>query len=420
MSTVGQRFMSTIKGAVSPFKEAFVSPRVAFMIPLGFASGLPLVLTRGTLKVWLAREGVDLTTIGLFSLITLIYNVKFAWAPLLDRYQLPFLGRRRGWILVTQIGLLVSILVLGSMDPSSSPMSVAVAAFIVAFFGASQDIVLDAYRTDVLRPKERASGVALWVAMYRLACLLAGAGALLLVGSLTWRYVYYIFALLVTVGMVATIFAPEPERRGDPPPSMVQSVIQPFLDFVKRPRAVVLLIIVMTYKVGDEVAAEMIEPFLVLVGFTDQEIGAAKGLGVIAILIGGLLGGGIVAKIGLMRSLVVFGVLQAAANLFYAALAYFGPDFSLLVTSKVVDNLFNGLGSAAFVAFLMSLCNARFSATQYALLSSAMSILGKLLAGGSGWLVEHIGWPGFFLLTLAVAIPALVLLRFVPKDAIDG
>lgn len=409
----------SLASMIAPFRKAFLSPRVAFMGPLGFSSGLPLVLTGSTLTAWMRTEGIDLTTIGLLSWVSLIYSLKFLWAPLMDRYQLPWLSRRRGWMLVTQLGLLAAIVALGYLGPSFSLSSTFAVALMVAFLAASQDVVVDAYRTDLLPAKERASGVAIFVMFYRVALIAAGAGALILSDHMSWQVVYTLIASLMLVGVVATVLAPVPERKIAAPPSIREAVVLPFVDFFTKERALVLLVVVMTYKIGDMVASQMLTPFLIDLAFTCSEIGAIqKGLGLGATIVGALVGGGLVAKFGIIRSLFIFGLLQAVANVLYAVLAVLGRDHTMLVVAIGVDNLFNGLGQAAFVAFLMSLCNAKFSATQYALLSSAMSVVGKLLGGGSGVIAEHAGWPAFFIVTLIAAMPALVLIWFVPPEAV--
>lgn len=405
---------------ILPFREAFVSRRIAFMAPLGFAAGLPLVLTGSTLKAWMRVEGVDLTTIGLLTYVSLAYSLKFLWAPLIDRYRLPWLTRRRGWLVTVQLALVAAIITLGLFGPSHSLLTTFIFAGIVAFFGASQDVVVDAYRTDVLPWNERASGVAVFVMAYRVALIFSGAGALILSDLMPWRYVYMCVAALMSVGVIGTIFAPVPEKKVASPPSIKEAVVYPLLDFFQRRRAVVLLIVVMTYKIGDTVASEMLTPFLIDLEFSLTEIGTIqKGLGLFATILGALLGAGFIVRLGIIRALFIFGVLQAVANVLYVVLAMVGRDHTMLVVAIGVDNLFNGLGQAAFVAFLQGLCNAKFSATQYALLSSAMSIVGKLLGGGSGAIAEFAGWPTFFIVTFIVAAPALFLIWFIPKDALD-
>lgn len=421
MSTAGQRFVSAIKGAVSPFREAFVSRSVAFMIPLGFASGLPRLLTASTLAAWMTNEGVDLTTIGIFAWVGFSYRLKFLWAPLLDRYSVPWLSRRRGWMITTQLGLVAAIILMGLLTPSSMPAAMAAAAVAVAFLSSSQDIVIDAYRTDVLEQKQRASGAAVFVAMYRAAMIVAGAGALIVSEFLPWSQVYFLLAGLMMIGILGTLLSPVPEQRGAPPRSLFKAVWLPLVDYFSRPHAILLLIIVMTYKVGDEVASQMVTPFILReLGFSNAEYGVvAKGFGLVATIVGSLVGGGLVVKFGLRASLLSFGVLQAVANVLYSLLAVTGRNYTLFVVTIGVDNVFNGLGTAAFVAFLMSQCSERFSAFQFALLSSAMGVVGLLLSGSSGWIATTAGWPIFFMITVIAAIPALVLLYVLPKEVID-
>ncbi len=400
------------------FLNAFRSRRVGSMIPLGFASGLPAPLIGGTLTAWMATEGVDLTTIGIFSLVSLPFSFKFVWAPLLDRFTIPFLGRRRGWMIVAQLALVLGIAALGWVNPASAPVMLAFGAIVVATLSASQDIVSDAYRTDALRAEERASGTAVFVAAYRGALIVSSAGALILSDFLPWRTVYLIMGLMMGVGIVGTLFAPAPELPAEPPPSFAAAVIEPFREFFTRKRALTLLGIVLFYKVGDVVAAHLRTPFLMEVGFSRTEIGAiVKGLGLGATIIGALVGGGLVATLGLWRSLLLFGVLQSTANIFYAVIGMVAKSYPLLVVAIGVDNLFGGFATAAFVALLMSLCDKRYTATQYALLTSAASIVGKLLGAGSGVTAKALGWPGFFLLTVIVAIPALGLL-YLARDTL--
>ena len=393
------------------FWDAFRDPRLALMLGFGFASGLPNPLTGSTLTAWLGSLEVDLTTIGLFAAVHLPYNFKFVWAPLLDRFRLPFLGRRRGWMLLTQLVLVVGVGALGSLDPRSAPFAVALLAFGAAFASASQDIVIDAYRTELLPAAERASGTALFVAAYRVALIAAGAGALILSDRVSWTVVYWLLAALMGVGVVTTLLAPAPPAARPGPRSLREAVVEPFREFLKRPQAPALLAILMLYKAGDVVAGHLLIPFLQELGFSNTEVGAVlKGLGLGATVLGSLLGGGLVAKWGLKRSLLVFGVLQAVANVAYAVLATVGESHALMTVAIALDNLMNGMGTAAFVALLMTLCDVRYTATQYALFSSLMTVPGRLFGMGSGWLAAQAGWPAFFLLTIVAAAPALALL----------
>jgi PAT family beta-lactamase induction signal transducer AmpG len=392
------------------FINAFRSKRVGMLIALGFASGLPLALTRTTLSAWMTNAGVNLKTIGLFSLVTLPYSFKFVWAPLLDRFSFPLFGRRRGWMALTQVGLLLAVWIMADIDPKNAPLAIAALAVVVAFLSASQDVVADAYRTDVLPPAERASGTSTWILGYRIAMLVSGAGALVLSDHMPWSRVYGVMALLMIVGIIATWRAPEPEAVR-PPRTIADAVVKPFVDFFSRKGAAVALAFVMLYRIGDTIAGGMVLPFLIKLGFSNSEIGYwNKGVGFAATVGGVVLGGGLVAKYGVRRCLFVFGVLLAAANAGYMVLAAHGKSVVLLVTAIGIDNVCGGMGDAAFAAFIMSLCNKSFSATQFALLSSASTIIGRLAGAGSGWLADAVGWPVFFAVTIVAVVPALLLL----------
>jgi PAT family beta-lactamase induction signal transducer AmpG len=401
---------------VSAFVDAFRSKRVGLLVALGFASGLPLALTGTTLSAWMTNEGVDLKTIGLFGLVALPYNFKFVWAPLFDRFVVPWLGRRRGWMACTQLGLVGAIAVMGGVNPRAAPFALAALAVLVAFLSASQDIVSDAYRTDVLPETERASGTATFVLGYRAAMLVSGAFALILSARLPWQLVYWVMAALMAVGVAASWVAPEPETVR-PPRTLGAAVVEPFVDYFARRGALVTLAFIALYKLGDSLASGMITPFLLKTGFGNAEVGALqKGLGLGATIVGTLLGGGLVAKLGVRRSLLWFGVAQAATNVTYMALALVGKSYWVLAGAITVDNVCGGLGTAAFVAYLMSLCNRRFSATQYALLSSASTVAGRLIGASAGFAAERFGWPVFFGGTIAAAAPALLLLVLAMPD----
>lgn len=386
------------------------------MVPLGFASGLPNPLVTGTLTAWMSAEGVDLTTIGLFAWVAIPYNLKVLWSPLLDRYAPPLLDRRRGWMWLTQLALVGGIVVMGTLSPSRAPWAMAGLAMGVCFLSASQDVVSDAYRTDILHAHERASGSALFVAGYRIAMLLAGAGALIFAPATSWRSVYALLGLFMGVGLLATWFAPRTPDPVDTPHSLREAYAAPLRELGARPRLLGLLLVVAVYKLGDAMAGHFLIPFLNQgLGFTLAEIGATlKVLGTGATLAGALVGGGLVARLGIRRSLWTFGLLQSLANAGYAWLAHVGHDPLWFTLAIGMDNFFNGLGTSAYVAFLMSLCDHRFTATQYAVLTSFSTIVGRLLSGGAGPLVERVGWPGFFLLSIVIAVPALLAIPFVP------
>ena len=393
--------------------KSLANRRIAAVALLGFASGMPLALTGGTLQAWMAVEGVDLKTIGIFSLVGLPYAFKFFWAPLLDRYALPFLGRRRGWILCSQFILMGLIVLLGLSSPKETPLLVALIALFLTFTSASQDIVIDAYRTDVLREKERGLGVAVSVTGYRIAMLVSGALALILAGSLGWRLTYLLMAGLMAVGMLATFFGPEPEEVVCPPQSLKEAVSGPLTEFFERPAAWAFLALIILYKIGDAFAGSLTTAFLIRgPGFSIGEVGAInKGLGLVATIVGALYGGIMLARLGLYRSLMIFGILQAVSNLSFMVLAYFGKVYSMMVIAVAFENLAGGMGTAAFVAFLMALCDKRYTATQFALLS-ALASLGRIFVGPpSGYLSHEVGWVIFFFVTFLAALPGLVLLH---------
>lgn len=398
--------------------EPYRSWRVLAMLPLGFASGLPNPLTGATLTAWLRSAGVGLTTIGALALVSLPYNLKFVWAPLLDRFDLPWLGRRRGWMAALQLALLLAIAVLGSADPRRSVLGLTLVALLTAALSASFDVVADAYRTDALAPAQRAAGTALFVTGYRLSLIVAGAGALILSDHLPWSLVYGALAALTVVGVLGALLAPATLSETQRPASLREAIVRPLVELLARPHAGATLAVVLLYKVGDVIAGYLLTPFLMDLGLTRSEIGAIqKGLGLVASIAGSLLAGGLVPRLGLRRALVAFGLLQAGANLLYVALGVLGGDRLGVVVAVTVDNLCGGLGTAAFVTFMMSLCDHRFTAFQYALLSSLSTVAGRLLGAGGGWLAERWGWPAFFLLTIAAALPALALLWRVPAVA---
>lgn len=396
--------------------QSYFNRRIMTVLLLSFSSGLPLAMVAGTLQAWLATEKVDITTIGWFTLIGLPYTWKFLWSPFFDRYVSRFMGPRRGWILILQFLLVIGIAAMGMVSPQSHIQLLALVALAVAFLSASQDIVIDAYRVEVLRPDERGSGAGVTNLGARLALLLSGAGALILSDHLPWDMVYLIMAMCLSIGILGTFFGPEPERVIKHPTSLKDAVVDPFIDFFKRKDAVAMLLFVVLYKFSDAFSVSLATPFLLSVGFTKTQIGVAfKGVGMAATIVGALAGGGIIARIGLNRSLWIFGVLQALSNFGFILLSYAGASFPLLLTVMGVDNICGGLGSAAFLAFLMAACNVRYTATQYALLSSVMAIARTFVGPPAGYVVKAFGWPTFFVISILLAIPGLLLLqRFAP------
>ena len=381
---------------------------------LGFASGLPLYLTGRTLQAWMRVENIDLTTIGLFSLVGLPYSLKWIWAPVMDRYVPPFLGRRRGWLLLTQIALFVAIAAMSLHDPGTGLRLLAVNAIVIAFFSASQDVVIDAYRTDILSSREMGAGAAIWVLGYRVALLTTGALAFVLADRMPWPAVYLVLSSLMLIGMASTFFAPEPVLSEPPPSTFREAVVLPFREFFARAgtrRALMVLLFIVVYKLPDYLAASLATPFLLDLGFSQTEIGAIQGgLGIAATIVGALAGGALIARLDINRSLWLVALLQAVSNFAYYGLSLAGKQHGFLVAAILVENFCTGLVAAGFVAFLMSLCNSRFSATQFALLSSLMGVSRDVLVAPSGAIAEATGWPLFFLVSLAAAIPGFLLL----------
>ncbi|MGE0796840.1 MAG: MFS transporter [Lautropia sp.] len=461
-------------GAWQTYGQVFASRRIAAMLMLGFSSGLPLALTAGALQAWLTIEGASVKTIGYFALVGLPYTFKFVWAPLLDRFELPAFGRRRGWIFVFQLLLAAACFGMAQLEPARAIGAIAAIAVTISFLSASQDIVFDAYRADLLAPDERGAGAAVSVLGYRLAMLVSGGAALIIADQgFGWPNTYRLMGGLMIVLAIVTLLCPRigPVRRalssaraewlgfivmvtvgiavwflldrafawlpvgpdarftrlGFETVTMVvtglaaivaarrvgfPSFLAPWDAFFSRRHAIWLLLLIVLYKLGDAFAGSLTTSFLLRgVGFTQTEVGAInKGLGLVATIVGALAGGAWLSTRSLYDSLMLFGILQAVSNFGYWLLAVTPKSYALMATAIGVENLCGGLGTAAFVAFLMALTDARFSAAQYALLS-ALAAVGRVYVGpASGVLVEQFGWAQFFMLTVATALPGLVLL----------
>jgi PAT family beta-lactamase induction signal transducer AmpG len=383
---------------------------------MGFASGLPLLLTITVLQAWMTEEGVDLTVIGLFALVGLPYTLKFIWAPFLDRFTLSFLGRRKGWLLVAQVLLICSIAILGFTNPSKSPWMVAVAAFLVTFFSASQDIVVDAYRREDLADEELGLGSSLYVNGYRVGMLLASGGGLIMADHISFSMVYFIMALCMLPGVLTTLLTPEPTKPEGTPRSMKEAVLNPLIEYFTRHDALWMLAFILFYKIGDTMASAMTTPFYLDIGFSKTEIGTVvKLFGFWATIIGGLVGGVFMLRFGINRSLWVFGFLQAISTAGFALLARAGHSIPVLSGVIAFENLSSGMGTAAYVAFMASITNKKFTATQYALLSSLMGIPRVLASAPTGFFAKNLGWSSFFISCTLIAIPGmLILLKFSP------
>jgi PAT family beta-lactamase induction signal transducer AmpG len=389
---------------------------MAVLLALGFSSGLPLMLTGQTLQAWAKDSGVDVKAIAALALVGLAYTLKFAWAPLIDRFQLPVLGRRRGWALALQLALGVAIAVLGTCDPHE-PSRLAVAAVVVAFLSASQDVVLDAYSTDLLAPHERAAGVALYVLGYRVAALGTSMLALVLADHMPWRAVYLVMAALMSVGVIATLFAEEPSTPARPPRTLASAVIEPFVEFLRRlgpRRTALVLAFAATYEFGYFFVQTLLIVFFKDLGFDNTEIAEVyKVVGLAGLALGGVLAGGLVSRYPLRRLLVAFGVLAACTHLLYVALALVGKSTPVFATAVFVDQVANAMVIAAFLAVLMSVCNAAVSATQFALLTSLSSVGQRVFGPLAGLVVAHAGWPMLFVAAALLAVPGIVLARYI-------
>ena len=404
---------------------AYTDPRVLRVLALGFASGLPLLLTYSTLSAWLATAGVRRAAIGAFALVGTPYALKFLWSPLIDRVPPPLpLGRRRGWGITIQIALICSIVCLGLCNPQHNLTLMAALSLVVAFLSASQDIVIDAWRVEMLEMDLQGPGAGMIQTGYRIAMLVSGAGTLVIAARAGWFAAYSTMAALVGVGMLVFLFSPEPKVSVEAAHTgakgqgvrrwFATAVIGPFADFMRRPLWPVILIFIVGYKLGEGMAAVMATPLYISLGFSLQEIAAvSKLVGFFATVAGALIGGVVTARFGFRGSLVLCGVLQSAGNLFYVLQAVGGHRLGYLALCVTAENVTGAMAGTAFIGYLSSLCSPAFTATQYALLSSLASVGRTMVASSGGVLSEKLGWVRFFLLTTVVTLPALVLLIWI-------
>ncbi len=406
-------------GEMRSFLRVFFNWRFLILLAMGFSSGLPLLLIGSTLKAWLSESHISLTTMGLFSLVSLPYTLKFLWSPLLDRYVPPFLGRRRGWLVISQVSLAVAFAVLAMCNPSLSLTPIVIMALVIAFISATQDIALDAYRREILATSEFGFGNSVFITGYRLGMMFAGAFALVIATTSSWQAAYFCMSGAVLVGLVTTFLAPEPVVEHGLPRTMQEAFIGPFFDYMKRPGAISILLFIVLYKVADSMATEMTMPFYLQLGFTKIQVGyVVKLFGLWATIAGGLAGGALMVRLGLYRSLWVFGILQAIANLGFAWLSQIGPIKEGLMVVITAENFTAGMGTAAYVTLLASLTNKKYSATQYALLSSLASLPRVILSSPTGFMAEHMGWPLFFTFCTLCAVPGMILLFYIRRFGI--
>ena len=401
---------------ISPYLEK----KMLITLGMGFVSGVPLLLTITLLQAWLTDEGVSKSTIGLFALVGVPYSLKFLWAPIFDRYVISKLGRRRGWILITQVLLIFSIIGLGMTNPAMNAANVALLAIFVTFFSASQDIVIDAYRRESLSDNEQVLGASSYVLGYRIGMLSAGAGGLILADLMSYQFVYLIMALVMIGGVLITLIADEPVNFSEPS-TFLDAVRNPFVEFFKRHGdsinnnisiPILILLFILLYKVGDTMAHSLSTNFYLEMGYTKTEIGTVvKVFGLIATLVGAFIGGLLSIKIGLYKSLVSFGIFQAIATLGFAILAVSTKSLMLLASVITLENLAAGMGYTAYLAFIANMTNKQFTATQFALMTAIMSLPRTLFSGSSGFLVEILGWEYYFIFCSLIAFPALIILR---------
>jgi PAT family beta-lactamase induction signal transducer AmpG len=403
----------------------WASRRMVAALLLGFSSGLPLLATGSTLQAWMTDSKVDLGLIGLYAFVGTPYTLKFVWAPIFDRFALPFLGKRRGWILVWQLLLSASFVLLSAMDPTRNLWLLACAALLVSFLSASQDIVIDAWRREILTRDELALGSSLAVTGYRLAMLVSGALALYLADHIPWSQVYQIIAVVMLLAVPVTLFvAQEPEVPADNRRSFYEMVVAPLGEFLTRPGAMTVLLFILCYKLGDIVAVSIATPYYMSLGFQKTDIAfLAKTVGLISSIAGGLIGGSVTLRIGISRALWIFGVLQAVSIVVPMLLTIFGPSSWLLAAAVASENLAFGMGMSAYTAYMAEQANTRYTASQLALLTSLMGIPRVFLSSPAGYLAKSLGWVGFFVFCIACCIPGLLLLRKVapwtPRTAED-
>ena len=397
------------------WRQALFNRRMLICVFTGFSSGLPLYLLINLLPAWLRVEHVDLTAIGLFALVRFPFTWKFLWSPFVDRYALPVFGRRRGWMLLTQLLLLASIPLFGALQPQLDLWTIAYLATAVAFFAATQDIVLDAYRRELLPDAELGLGNAIHVQAYRISSLVPGALALILADHFPWQTVFTATALFMLPGIANTFLVGEPRLARPAPRTLAEAVVEPFHEFITRSgwqQALLVVAFIFFYKLGDSMATALATPFYLDLGFSLSDIGLiAKNVGLWASVVGGLLGGIWMLKIGINRGLWLFGVVQVVSILGFAWLAYVNePDRVLLAVVIAFEALGVGLGTAAFIAFIARATDPRYTATQFALFTGLASVPSTLVNATTGWIVEQTGWFTFFLLCTALALPGMALL----------
>jgi PAT family beta-lactamase induction signal transducer AmpG len=404
---------STTQATAAPkpkWRDILASPKMVAIMVLGASSGFPNQITESALMAWLKDSGASNTDIGILSYVALPYLLKFLWAPAIDRYPLPFLGRRRGWVVVTQLCLALAIGLFALQNPAVSLTPIAVCAVAIVFFSATQDIAFDAYRTDVALPNERGLAASANNLGYRTSAWLAAAFALVVADYFGWKPAFLILAAVMAAFCFATLLAPEPHYEHQPPRTLVESLVVPLRELLGSPSAVAFIALVILFKVGDAFALRLFTPFMMDVGFTKTEIALVlKALFTASAVLGAILGGLAMVRLGLLKSMLIFGAMQAASNFLYYALALAGKSYPLMIAAVTIDNIAGAMGNIASVALIMALCDVRYSAFQYALLSAIAMTPRYLLGGPAGWIADHAGWPMYYIVSVLLALPGLML-----------
>jgi PAT family beta-lactamase induction signal transducer AmpG len=404
-----------------------LSWKMMVMFFFGFSSGFPYYIIKDVLKFWMMDANVDITKIGLFALVGMPYTLKFVWSPMMDGFVPPFLGRRRGWILMAQIGLMVTIAILGQFDPKSSLVWIAVFALCLNFFGASQDIALDAFRREYLTNNELGFGTGVWMNAWRLGTFVSVGLSVLADFDFTWQTIFLMLTAVMGIGVMTTLLVPEPMVEDPLPVNIKQAAVEPFVEFFQRNSAMLILLFILLYKIGDNMASTMTIPYIVQMGFTKaQYFVIVKGVGMLGLFGGVLVGGSIMIRLGIAKSLYVFGVLQAISTAFFAILnimdhgSSFWNEHNQAILGGIVAFEFfaTGLGQAAYATYMAIQTNKRFTATQYALLTSLMGVPGVFAAALTGYMSKYLGWNSFYYLCAAIAIPGMLLLfKIAPWNA---
>lgn len=419
--------MTKQDSSFSQILKTMLSWKMLVMLFFGFSSGFPFYIIKDVLKLWMTESNVDLATIGMFSALGLPYTLKFVWAPLMDGYVPGFLGRRRGWILIAQLGLLVSIALMGQFDPGKSLFWIMIMGLCINFFGASQDIALDAFRREYLTNDELGFGTGVWMNAWRMGMYVSVGLSLLTEWGVSWASIHILLALMMGVGIITCLLVSEPVVTETPPVSLKEAIVEPFVEFFKRHGALLVLLFILLYKIGDNMAGAMTIPFILTMGFSKTEYFIiVKGIGMFGLFGGVLLGGSIMIRLGIAKSLWIFGILQAVSTALFAVLVIIDRnsslwlDFRQIILGCVVGFEFfaTGLGQAAYATYMAVQTNKRFTATQYALLTSLMAVPSVFAASITGFMAKYLGWDVFYLICALIALPGMFLLvKIAPWNA---